>query len=140
MAHVTHIQLITSVKDEMVDKDNNSGVDSQHARNTSSLLHSSFRENRRNSALADLAKRFDDGGCCGKKPTLTLADLEACGLTPVPTVFAASIGQIIPRSGWRAMCVYVYETLFRTPFPAKEHMSDGKEWGTIVATEIRENL
>src|SRR5579862_7861857 len=98
-------------------------------------LHASFKE--KHQALSLLATRFADGGCCGKQPTLKLSDLEVCGLTLVPTVFTASIVQIIPRSGWRAMCFYVYEMLCHVPFPAAEHMDEAHEWGNIVANEIR---
>lgn len=86
-------------------------------------------------ALEVLIKRFEAGGCCGKRPTLMMKDLEAVELTPVPAVFHSSMGQIIPSHGWRAMCVYVYESLVGKPFPQPP---TGEEWGDVVAKELRE--
>ena len=103
----------------------------------SEALHPGHRDGPDPDQLERLAARFADGGCCGKRPTLTLADLKAAGLTPIPTVFVSSLGQIIPRTGWRAMCVYVYEMLIKKPFPVPEK---GEEWGDVVAAAIKEKL
>jgi len=80
-----------------------------------------------------LARKFKAGGCCGKTPTVTMPDLQAAGLTPIPTVFVSSIGQILPRSGWKALCLYVYESLERKPFPLKDQKGDP---GTVVAEAL----
>lgn len=103
------------------------------------LLHSSASAPAvdRHHSLEVLVGKFAAGGCCGKRPTLTLEDLDAAGLTPIPGVFVSAIGQIVPRSGWRAMCVYVYETIVKKPFPVPEQ---GEEWGGIVADGIKEIL
>ena len=112
-----------------------------HERDAPVLLQNSVREGGRvdpgPERLAQLAARFSDGGCCGKKPTLTRQDLEEAGLAPVPTVFVSSLGQIIPRSGWRAMCVYVYERLLLKPFPVP---AKGEEWGDVVAAGLKEKI
>lgn len=88
-------------------------------------------------ALLALATKFNQGGCCGKKPQVTIEDLEAAGLTPIPTVFPSTLGQIIPRSGWRALCVYVYETTIKKPFPPLESLN-GRDLGEVVSHAILE--
>lgn len=76
--------------------------------------------------IRSVASRFNLGGCCGKVAKISMGDLESIGLTPIPTVFISSFGQIIPRSGWKAMCVYVYETIEKKPFP-KDYKNDPGE-------------
>ena len=88
-------------------------------------------------ALLALARKFSAGGCCGKTPQVTLEDLSACGLAPIPTVYVSSLGQIIPRSGWRALCVYVYETVIKKPFPQLDTLGN-KDLGEVVSHAIKE--
>lgn len=99
-----------------------------------------FCDGRSAVALLALANKLSAGGCCGKVSKVTLPDLDACGLTPIPVVYVSSIGQIIPSSGWRALCVYVYEELIKFPFPPFDTIGKDIDWGEVVAHAIKEKL
>lgn len=88
--------------------------------------------------LQKAAEHFAQGGCCGKKPRVTSADLKVLGLIPVPETFDSSLGRIVPMSGWKAMCVWAYETLSGKTFHV-EH-SRSHDAGVLVARFIRSEL
>lgn len=85
--------------------------------------------------LHDIARRFGAGGCCGKKPKVTSKDLATLGLIAIPVVFDSSLGRIAPYTGWKALCIYVYETIADQPVPVAELTAGGKDRdvGELVA-------
>lgn len=88
--------------------------------------------------LLDVATRFSRGGCCGKRPEVTPLDLDLLGVTPLPRTFLSSLGLIMPASGWKALCVFIYESLADGPFPAQE--TKKRDAGEVVADLIRKQV
>lgn len=78
-----------------------------------------------------VARKFRKGGCCGRKPEVTVLDLPALGLDAIDITFSSSRGQISPLTGWKAMCLWIYETFFG-PFPEDEKRDPGEVLGEAL--------
>lgn len=94
------------------------------------------------SAVEAVASRFSAGGCCGRRPIVTAADLKLIGVSPVPATFRSSRGIIVPTSGWRALCLYIYERITGLVMPAtRGKKADGMsstDPGPLVSQAIRD--
>lgn len=78
-------------------------------------------------ALLNAAKKFSESDCCrDKKIAVTVEDLQALDLWPVPATYDALLGiRVAPLSGLKSLCVYVYEKLSNKPYPMAEVNANG---------------
>ena len=88
-------------------------------------------------ALLLAAEHFSASDCCsGKKLKITAEDLQALGLWPIPATFQASIGTIMPSSGYRALGVFIHGSLSKEPFPP-DKLNDTADVAKVVADLLR---
>lgn len=67
--------------------------------------------------------------------------MEGLGLWPLPMTFKSSMGVISPLTGWKALCIYVYEVLTGDPLKARLTGGRRSRWargdlGPLVAREL----
>lgn len=96
------------------------------------------KADKQDAALLAAADRFAAGGCCGKRPQVTMDDMRVLGLLPMPATFESSFGTIVPLSGWKALCVYAYERLAGVPF--KNQPGKARPRWKVVLVRVYERL